>query len=263
MKFIKTFLFILFSFLLFPFPLYAQNKKIIAEKDTCVNSAYPDSNFGTEKKISLGFTTSSKIMFLGFNLEGLSLENFANDEKAILNLWLEEATGDLKTIETEVLLPSLNWEEEKITWNNKPSLFSSQIKADLEATPGAKQIDITPLVKQWLSAEQENNGIAFYYNLEIFSRTYSSRENEKKAPILMIGKEKELKNLIAQTEKKIKKEDLKARAVKNKENVQGARVARSIFPLEKIINSQNILPGIMLWISTIFLLMIQIVKHKE
>ena len=257
-----------FTLLIISSPVYAlkkvikpvpEAKKITAEKDTCVNSVYPATNFGTEKKITTGFTTSSKIMFLKFRLEGFSIESFKPDDKAILNLWLEESTGELKTIETEVLLPSTDWSEEELTWNNKPSLYSSGIAVGLEATPGAQQIDITDLVKQWLNKEIENTGIAFYYNWEDFSRTYSSRENEKQPPALVIGKEREVEAfLILETEEK--KQGVIETVKTGVERVRGVKIKKPFFSLNNLITANNILPLTSLWIASVFLLLVKVFR---
>lgn len=235
-------------------------KKLIAEKDTSVNSVYPETNFGTEKKISTGFTNSSNIIFLKFRLEGLSTESFAENDKAILNLWLEESTGELKNIETEVLLPNTDWDEEELTWNNKPSLYSSEIPASLEATPGAIQIDITDLVKQWLAEETENTGLAFYYSWENFSRTYSSRENEKYPPTLVIGKEKEAEAFpLMRTEEKEGKQTVIEVMKTGVDRVRGVKIKKpSSFNI--LFSSYSIIPGIMLWTACVFLLLLKVFK---
>mgnify|MGYP001048892954 CR=1 FL=1 len=268
--FLPLLLFTLYC-LLFTSPVYAkekilksipESKKLVAEKDTCVNSVYPETNFGQENKISVGFTSSSNIMFLKFRLEGLSIESFNEDEKAILNLWLEESTGKMKTIETEALLPSADWDEEKLTWNNKPSLYSSEIPADLEATSGAQKIDITNLVKQWLNGEIENTGIAFYYNWEDFSRTYSSRENEKHPPTLIIGREAQAESFpVLALEEKDQKQGV-VQAVKTKmEKVRGVKIKKPSLNLNNLITTNNIIPLTGIWTVSIFLLLLKIFRE--
>jgi len=264
-------LFILSLLLIKPSPVYSADKKIIkskpelkklvAEKDTSVNSAYPDSNFGTEKKLSTGFTNSSNIMFLKFRLEGLSIESFADDDKAILNLWLEESTGELKNIETEILLPNIDWEEEELTWNNKPSLFSSEIPVDLEATPGAIQIDITDLVKQWLNQETENTGIAFYYSWENFSRLYAAREDEKHPPILVIGKEQQAQAFLIQETEKTEKQSVIETVKTGVEKVRGVKIAQPTFGFNSLFTVNSIIPGIMLWTSCVFVFLLKAFKE--
>lgn len=234
-----------------------ETKKLVAEKDTCVNSVYPETNFGQENKISIGFTSSSNIIFLKFRLEGLSIESFNEDEKAILNLWLEESTGEMKTIETEVLLPSANWDEEKLTWNNKPSLYSSEIPADLEATSGGQKIDITDLVKQWLNGEVENTGIALYYSWENFSRSYSSRENEKHPPTLIIGREAQAESFPVLALKEESKKQGIVQAVKTASDVVKTKVNPAPF-FEKWCGANNIIPLSGIWTASVFLLLLKV-----
>ncbi|HUV46516.1 MAG TPA: DNRLRE domain-containing protein, partial [Candidatus Bathyarchaeia archaeon] len=181
---------IFFSYFSLALPVFAQTnpspspKGLLPEKDTYVNSAYPNDNFGQKNQLSAGFTSSSNIIFLKFNFEQFPESQLNQGKKAILNLYLSNSTGETKPIEVELLLPKTDWEENELNWNNKPSLYSSGLTTQLEATPGAQKIDLTDLVKQWLTNETENRGVAFYHNLENFSRTFCSKEDEKKPPYL-------------------------------------------------------------------------------
>ena len=162
--------------------LHAQELKILPEKDAYVDSESPDKNFGRENIIPVAFTHTSKITFLKFNLENIAKDS--QPQQAILNLQLNQSQGDLKPIQTEVLLPSCEWNENEINWNNKPSLYKTDLTITLEATPGAQKIDITPLVNQWLNGAVHNYGFALYQNGESFERVFSSREDEKSSPTL-------------------------------------------------------------------------------
>jgi hypothetical protein len=190
-------------------PLLAAKKKKIKEpepegllpiKDTYVNSAYPDTNYGSDPRLITSYTTSSKIIFLQFDLDPVAFIN--PEQKAILNLNLESSSTSLEPLEMEVLLPYKSWEEGELSWNNKPSLYSSGLSATFEATPGAQKVDITPLVKQWINKETENYGIALYYNGENFSRKFSSKEAEKNKPQLVLTglTESVLKNIQAKVQ---------------------------------------------------------------
>lgn len=159
-------------------------KGLLPEKDTFVDSAYPETNFGKENKLITAFTVSSEIIFLKFDLS--SLPEFYPEDKIFLSLELEQSNESLEPIEIELLLPSTDWDENELTWYNKPALYSSGLTTFLEATPGAQKIDLKPLVEQWQSNAIENNGLAFYYNFESFRRQYGSKENEKHPPLLVV-----------------------------------------------------------------------------
>jgi len=159
-------------------------KGLLPEKDTFVDSAYPETNFGKEKKLITAFTVSSEIMFLKFNTD--NLPEFYPEDKVFLSLELEESNQSLEPIEIELLLPSDDWDENELTWYNKPALYASGFTTTLEATPGAQKIDLKPLVEQWQNNTIENTGLAFYYNFESFRRQYGSKENEKHSPLLVV-----------------------------------------------------------------------------
>jgi hypothetical protein len=231
------------------------------EKDTYVNSAYPNANYGVQEKISTGFTTSSKIIFLKFNLENVKLQE---KEKAFLYLWLENSYGELKPIEMEILLPNSDWQEEDLSWNNKPSLYSSGLNVVLEATPGAQKINLTPLLRQWLNGSLENRGLAFYHNLESFSRTFFSRENEKNSPVLVIQKEEEEKpTLLAANFFQISigqvLEKLPFSLTTGGSKIKGAQIKKKT--LDDYLGQKSILPVAGLWTASLLGLLLKAFKE--
>jgi len=162
-------------------PSYAQTP-LLPQKDAYVDSANPDKNFGLAQNLRLGFTHSSKIAFLKFDLDKIS--QAGQPKKAFLNLELTKSSGEQKTIEAEILLPSSDWEENDLNWNNKPSLYKTELAIPLEATAGAQKLDITSIVYQWLDGTAPNHGLALFSREEAFEREYFSKESEKKAPNL-------------------------------------------------------------------------------
>jgi len=174
---------LLITYYLLPItPCSAQEPRILPQKDAYVDSANPDKNFGLDQSLRLGFTHSSKIAFLKFDLSSLS--QAGQPKKAFLNLELTKSSGEQKPIEAEILLASSDWEENDINWNNKPSLYKTELTILLEATPGAQKLDITPIVHQWLDGTAPNHGLALFSREETFEREYLSKESEKKAPNL-------------------------------------------------------------------------------
>lgn len=250
-------------FLFFPLVVLAKEKKVeppkglLPEKDTYVNSAYPQVNFGTEEKISTGFTASSKIIFIEFNLDNLT--EIKDDEEVVLNIWLEQTYGPLQPIEMELLLPHSDWEEKELNWNNKPSLYQSGLSVVLEATPGAQTIDLTPLVKQWLDKTIKNQGVAFYHNLESFSRTFFSKENEKYPPSLVVQKKKKPVRLAENLFQTSIKENIVnlPLLLQQKSRVKGTQTKRT---LNDYLGQQSIIPIVGLWIASVFGLLIKMIK---
>ena len=184
----KKYLFflILFFFFYLPIPAAAEKNSLAVSQDTYVDSAYPEINFGLKKEISTAFAASSKIIFLQFDL--CETPPLQAGEEAYLQLWLEKADSNPQPIEIEILLPNHHWQEEKLTWNNKPSLYSSGLTALFEATPGAQKADITPLVRQWLEGSTGNSGLALYQGGEAFQRSFAAREKGDHPPQLIINR---------------------------------------------------------------------------
>jgi hypothetical protein len=152
-----------------------------------------------------------------------NLAPLAINQKAMLNLWLEESTGPLRPVEVEILLPEKDWSENDLNWNNKPSLFSSEISALIEATPGAQQVDVTPLLEKWQDGSLENHGIALYYNSEKFEKKFGSREHEKKPPLLII---RETSHYDFSSETEVEKPPLKTEVRELKSEVKGVKTKK-------------------------------------
>jgi hypothetical protein len=196
---------------------------ILPIKDSYVNSAYPDTNYGADPRITTAYTNSSKIIFIEFNLEPITFVN--PEQKAYLKMHLESSNTALEPVEMEILLPSKNWNEGEICWNNKPSLYSSGLTASFEATPGAQLVDVTSLVKKWINKEVDNNGIAFYYNGIDFMREFASKETEKNKPqLIMEGMPESLLQKVrvlsasasSENEKEVKKTEMETEKEKSK-----------------------------------------------
>ncbi|PIS08687.1 hypothetical protein COT75_05520 [Candidatus Beckwithbacteria bacterium CG10_big_fil_rev_8_21_14_0_10_34_10] len=244
--------------------------QIKLDKDTYVDSLYPDLNFGTDPSLSAGYTSSTKIMFLQFNPSDLTLKN---EEKVFLVLELDKSYGQMETIESEILLPSQSWEEEGLTWNNKPSLYDSELNIGLEATPGAQKIDLTPLVLKWQAGELENYGLAIYHSLQSFERNYFSRENEKKFPYLVVENQTptdEKEKITASNEEnndanplilsqEIDREILPfpEKMLKNK----SLNNKNSSFELNNIFKQDNLLPVLGLWTTSVMAFLFKAFKE--
>lgn len=195
MKKVKLLLIASLGLVFFLFPHFAQawEFKLAPEKDTWVDSAYPEANFSNLETLTTGFSWSSKIIFLKFDLNRLPSDflnpetgnELGSDTTATLQLTLKDSVGEKKNLEAELLLPNQDWNEDQITWNNKPSLFPSGFFASLTATPGAQLIEFNGLVNSWLSGVTDNFGLAIYHNLNNFERTYWSNQAKKDQPVLV------------------------------------------------------------------------------
>jgi hypothetical protein len=167
-------------------PENTQEKNLLPEKDAYVDSADPNKNLGAEKNLSLSFTHSSKILFMKFNLADLT----AKPKKATVSLFLNQSAGKQEPINAEILLPSNSWKENEISWNNKPSLYKTELAASFEATPGAQTIDITPIFNKWQDGTIKNYGLALYSRDDTFERIFSSKEGSN-PPTLILSSNQE------------------------------------------------------------------------
>jgi hypothetical protein len=235
----------------------AQPQGLLPIKDTYVNSHYPEINFGDQETWSTGFTSSTKIAFLQFELDEKIKQGLKEGQEAILNLWLDQSYGELEPVEMELLLPYADWQEDQLNWNNKPSLYSSGLKVVLEATPGAQKINLTPLLEKWLSGEMKNMGFAFYYNLDTFSRTFFSKENEKHPPSLVLEKKKaEEDEQLANLEKGLKFK--LPQVLQAQTSVKGTQPQKT---LKDYLNQNTILPLATIWTGCIVGLLYKVFKE--
>lgn len=196
-------------------------------------------------------------MFLYFNLDQLPQEQLTEDKKVILNLFLDSSSQPLEAIEMTILLPQQGWQENELNWNNKPSLYSGEVSVILEATPGAQKIDLTPLVKKWLSGEEENHGLAFYHSLENFSRTYFSKENQKHPPTLTIEK-KSIKSVTNIKNTEETEEASHPQALNQETQVKGAKTQKN---LQDYFGQKSILPLAGLWTVSMAGFLIKLFKE--
>lgn len=245
-------------------------KKLLPEKDTFVDSAYPQTNFGLEKILTAAFLDSSKIIFMQFDFENVSLNDFSGNNKAILNLYLEESSGEDENLSLEILLPNTNWQEKELTWNEKPSLYSSETQIILNNKKGWQKIDITPLVKKWLTEEENNCGFALYTHSNLFSRTYSSRENEQFSPYISfepfespLVKVSSLKSKIEENNSsQFREKQASVAAALTKENETFFnQTEQQKINWQKLISANNLLPLTTLWSSAVFFLLLGIIKE--
>jgi len=255
--FLSFFLFLFFTPLLYP--VFGQQtmhqKKIAVQEDAFVDSAFPDSNFGDFPFLETSFAESSKIIFI----KPAELPEINSKEKIFLSLQLQSSTNSQEfspeknqPVFTELLLPDQDWKEKNLNWNNKPSLYSSGLKAKLEATPGACLIDISPIARKWQKKEVENNGFAIYHNGVTFQRTYSSKEDKDNPASFVLETENEIApstkpSPLPETETKQQKRSTVAEKEKpeiKKSQVKGQTTA-SVSAFQSFVNHNLI--GISLW----------------
>jgi TGF-beta propeptide len=114
--------------------------------------------------------------FLRFDLS--SLPGGATIDKAVLRLW----TGDVEHSGTVDVLPVLEaWEERTLTPENTPMVGSSVASFGVEKADQQHfvSVDVTALVRDWLSGVQANYGLALVGSgLAPLDVTFDSKENE-------------------------------------------------------------------------------------
>jgi len=179
MRRVKFLLFLLPAIiLLFPLPrsvysAYSDSEVFEAAKDTYANQAYPDKINGGYNHIIISNKFTTRLAYLQF--ENIDLPEGAILDSAKLKFYVyEQHYSD--TAKLNVGPISGDWEENSLTWNNKPAINQAQaIEAEISiADSGWKEVAVTSLVRKWLDGDLENKGVFIYP----YGFLYASPETE-------------------------------------------------------------------------------------
>ena len=134
--------------------------------DATITILNPDTNFGSEEKLSIADGTSA---LLKFHLDPASTlpENTRGSDvdKASLWIWVDSTTTPGTTIDVVPVLSS--WDELTVTANAAPTLGAVTATIPIEKGKQFVLIDVTELVRYWI-----NNPSGFYGFL--LTRSYDS-----------------------------------------------------------------------------------------
>jgi hypothetical protein len=130
-------------------------------KDTFVNEAYPDNNYGTTGGVVISNKFTTRLGYLWF--DDINLPEGATLVQAILKFYVHEINYSDRA-KINIGFCTNEWNENVITWTNKPLINqSSAIEAEIPLTEfGWREINITSLVQKWVDGSQQNKGLFIY-----------------------------------------------------------------------------------------------------
>lgn len=172
MKRVKFFIFLLPAIiLLFTLPrlsysAYSDSETFEVTKDTFANSVYNppldyrDNNYGGTGSVVVSNEPIDRLGYLQF--EDIDLPEGAILDSATLKFYVHEQSSNI-TAKLNVGPVTGDWEEDVLTWNNKPTVNQTQaIEAEISLNSGWKEISLTNLVSKWLDGTIENKGVFIY-----------------------------------------------------------------------------------------------------
>ncbi|WP_052696237.1 DUF6345 domain-containing protein [Palaeococcus ferrophilus] len=141
-----------------PAILNSRNVTLIADADTYVSEALPRDNFEEEFYLRVGYDGSEFgglwYSYVWFNLSEIPQDT--NVTAAYMCIYLKNqvpARNDLvSAYDVRVAVPGDSWSEERVTWNNRPSIAKnvSSLKID-RGTERYYCWDVSDEVKYWVS----------------------------------------------------------------------------------------------------------------
>lgn len=174
MRSLLTGLFLGAYVMLLPSLSLAVNARI--SDDAYTFSSQPTSNYGTAHDLIVKSGSNS---YLIFDPSTLPSGTTGNDiAKATLKLWVNTVTTGGSF---DVVRVSSSWSESSITYNNAPTLGSTQ-SSGISVTSSQQgqfiEVDITGLVQDWQDGVLTNNGIALVLNQAGTDIKFDSKENQ-------------------------------------------------------------------------------------
>lgn len=122
--------------------------------------------------------------FLKFDLSLIPPGSTINE--ATLKLYLNDMSGK-KSIKAEAFRATGDWDEQTLSWNNKPTGPEIGKTATVSDNRGNKNFDLTSLVAGWLAGSYPNFGLFLDYSgKDTYSVVFNSREAPNNQPYLVI-----------------------------------------------------------------------------
>ena len=162
-------LIVLFS----PLPVLAEKKTFDVNKDTYANEVYPVKVNGSFGSVTLSNKYTTRLGYLLF--QDVDLPEGAILDRGVIKIYLfERHYADSAKVNVGPVTSS--WEENSLTWNNKPTINQTQASEAIISltSDGWQEISITNLVRQWREGTLENKGVFIYP----YGFLYSAPETE-------------------------------------------------------------------------------------
>ncbi len=167
-----------------------------ASADATIMMGYPDKNFGSEKDMYIGYqitptiNAQTMLSLIKFNLSALPKNTQILN--ATVQIYIRGSYDYENTIRKVVAYrASADWVENKVTWNNRPTYSETAGTLNSNSSiQGWASMDITKLVRGWISGSTPNYGLVFSApdsNSTVPSfRIISTRESQYAARLVLI-----------------------------------------------------------------------------
>lgn len=146
-----------------------------AGKDSYVFKGSPASNYGAYTALYVGAPSvgQERRVYLEFNLA--TIPSTANITSAKLGLWYGGTGSTTKTLSVGAYRVTAVWNESAITWNNKPSYYSSPYSyttVPAAVTNAFVEWDMKYMVMYWVKGYYPNRGVMLMDTNEATAETY-------------------------------------------------------------------------------------------
>lgn len=158
---------------------------LTANRDTYLNSAAVDTNYGTATSVRVGSfvvpTSGSYRTLAGFDLAPLP----ADAVIVTATLELYQISGSGFTVKAQALTSA--WAETTVTWSNQPTYTTQNETVGALGGDGWMRWDLTPLVQKWHAGTQANHGVRLIFDFGTTNtRVFNAREAGTLMPRLVV-----------------------------------------------------------------------------
>jgi hypothetical protein len=132
--------------------------------DSYVDSGAGSTNFGNSSKLAVSGTGARNEVYIKFDLGSLAAGTAPSDiVRATLRIYTSKVTASMAS--QVVLFPCGDWNENSITWNNRPGTcqFLYQSSSPISVANQYSTFDVTQAVRDWVSG-RPNYGLSVQPN---------------------------------------------------------------------------------------------------
>ncbi len=166
--------------------------RIDVRKDAFLSSRQPDSNFGSDGALRLGWSGSVyEAMRILIEFDIGAIPDNAVINRTELFIYQEGVTpGGDRPMDYRAQFMRSSWDEGQVTWNNANYLGGDSLPlGSVDPGIGWKSADVTSLVKTWYSGGRSNHGLIVTGDETPANNRmseFSSRERGSNAPYIVI-----------------------------------------------------------------------------
>lgn len=169
------------------------SERIEAKQDAFLSSRHPDTNFGGESILRLGWSTSdfdAARILIEFDVSQLPRPALITKAEFHIFQWALSPPGDPNPLPYRAQFIGTPWDELGVTWNNAHDLGGDTLLEDtVEPGIGWKTVDATELVTLWYLGARANYGLIATGDETPAAnrqRAFYAREEEDWRPFLLV-----------------------------------------------------------------------------